>query len=115
MGTKEPQFEGMSLSNVGDGALERQFQDALAEIAGDIFSRPDQWEAKKKAVTATVKLEVEVSLDVETMQKFYACTSSLSRPKRKKVLGAAFIRDGVVLVEPDRQTNLVTLTKKENS
>jgi len=105
-GEKLPQFEPMTLENIGDGRLEGEFQDHLA-TAQAIWDEALIFEQKSDGrVTAKVTITIELGYDPDSKMKSYGFTSKMSPPNRKKVVGALYQQDGVVLVEPDRQASL---------
>lgn len=101
-----PQFEAMTLSNIGDGRLEQEFQDHLSD-AQAIWDEAPIYEQKSDGrVTAKITITVELGFDPDSKMKSFGFTSKMAPPNRKKVVGAVYQQNGVVLVEPDRQASL---------
>ena len=105
-----PEFEPLTLSNAGEGKLEKQFQEAV-EQAYTIFAESHERGRYEFGVDASLKctvgLEVALTLDLES--RTLTVTSRVSKftpPKREKIARSGFMRSGVVLVERAHQADL---------
>jgi len=100
------EFEPVNLGNVGEGELERQFAECIHQVIA-AFEEPHEYEPSGRSIKAKVKLDVEFSLHLETGAVLVGVRANFVPPKRRAALRAAFIKDGVVLVEDVEQLQLL--------
>ena len=92
--------EGMTLGNVCDGDVETQFQDCLEKVV-EFFHEPEKYEHVKDLLTVAIKIEVNLYRDSETGSISVYGAANAKPPKRQGKLRAAFVENGVVLVQPE--------------
>jgi hypothetical protein len=105
-----PEFVALTLSNAGEGKLEAQFQEAIAQ-AYQVFAEsaePGRFELGVDAsLKCTVGLEVSLVLDLESRTlSVDSRVAKFTPPKRKKISRSGFMRSGAVLVERLTQADL---------
>lgn len=110
MGTSQPEFEPLSLSNIGEGKLEKQFQEAVDQ-AYAVFAEStegDRYETgANKSLRCSVDMQVTLELDLDTRTLTVGSrVSKFSPPKRKEIKRQGFMRSGAVLVESASQADL---------
>lgn len=108
MGEPGMKIAGATLANLAEGKLEEQFQDTLAKVA-EVHAesvRGDMYEITGNAIVCKVRMDVEFVLDIESRAVSVGVRAGFIPPKRKMSVRAAFVRDGVVLVEETRQEAL---------
>jgi hypothetical protein len=108
MGEAGMKIAGATLSNVADGKLEEQFQDALAKVfeALDESKKGGVYEVSGNEIVCKIPMSVEFALDVESRVVTVRARAGFVPPKRKLIERGAFLRDGAVLVEETRQDDL---------
>jgi len=104
--------EPMVLANIGGGQLEEEFQHHLAEVL-EILGEPDRYQlGTGNVLSATIKIEIDISLIVDGGIKTVAHQTELKRPKTKEKQEQLFLKDGVFLVQPEiHQPNLFAMPK----
>jgi hypothetical protein len=80
----EATLEKLTLGNIAEGELERQFQERLAEIAGLFGSHVEYVCDNRGHVRAVIKAEIQVEIDPD-LQLSASVRTELVRPKRKLV------------------------------
>jgi len=102
--------EPMVLANIGGGQLEEEFQHHLAEVQ-EILGDPDRYQlGAGNVLSATIKIEIDISLLVEGGIRTVAHQVELKRPKTKEKQEQCFLKDGVFLVQPEiHQSNLFAM------
>lgn len=104
------EFEGLTLSNCVEGKLEETFQDQVIR-ALEVFEESglgDRYEASG-AGTLSCTLVAEVELEYDCEQGTIAISARmkpLKEPKRRETRRAGYIRDGAILVEKMKQSDL---------
>ena len=99
------EFEGVTLENIAEGELEREFQDVLPEVVA-AFCEPEQFEHTNGIMTCKVPLELTFTRHAETGTVHVGVRAGFKPPKRREIVRAAFVRDGVILVEQAQQEEL---------
>lgn len=93
-------FEEMTLLNAGQGALQERFQECLAEVIA-IFDEAHVYEQSKGRIKATITATVEITYDMDSRTRIIEVGCELKKPRRRTVSEAAYVRDGVMLVQPE--------------
>lgn len=96
---KDDRLIGLTLSTVGEGDLEDQFQDALTR-ALELLEDPARFPKGAKAVDCEISVKVIVQRDLEA--GFYRCggrVENVKEPKRRQRITGAYVRDGAFMVE----------------
>ncbi len=99
------EFEGVTLTNVAEGELEREFQEVLPEVLG-AFAEPEMYEHTSGVMICKVPLEITFTRQAETGVVIVGVRAAFKPPKRREIVRAAFMRDGVMLVEHAQQQEL---------
>ena len=101
------QLDPLSLSNVCDGEMERQFQEnILPELAAAFEVANDgviPWELSGGRATCKVKVSLEFIHSFETGITAVKGGVDITLPKRKKTARPVMIRDGAVFTERSLQ------------
>ena len=110
MANSTPEFEPLELANVGEGKLDGQFQEAVAQ-AYAIFEESEHGGRYETQADGTLqcKVAMEVTLVFDLESRALDIGSRVSKftpPKRKTIFRNGFMRDGVVLVEKAVQAEL---------
>jgi hypothetical protein len=75
-----------------------------------VIGEYQRFQESGKAVTATIIMKVEVSIDVESGLKTVTTGVDVKRPSRRRVSMPVFTRSGVLMVEPTaEQMNLIQI------
>lgn len=101
--------ESLRLSNVADGELDEQFLLAKKRVMEELHKAHKGIYAPDASgkIKSKVKLEVEFSLDVETLALFVAGrVSGITLPSLPKKKRAAFFSGDDIIVEAARQEPL---------
>jgi hypothetical protein len=96
----EFKFEEMTLMNAGQGALQERFQECLTETLA-IFDEAHAFEESKGRIKTKITATVEMTYDLESRTRIVEVGCELKRPRRRTVSEAVFVRDGVLLVQPE--------------
>ena len=114
------EFEPVTLSNVAEGELERQFQECLIQVMAAL-EEAYEYEPTGHMIKAKIPMVVEFSKSLETGVMLIGVRASYTPPKRKAALRAAFLKDGAILVEQaeqigflergEQQGNVLPITK----
>lgn len=99
-------FEPVSLGNVADGELERQFMECINKVV-EAFNEPAEYEPSGNMLKCSVSLGVTFQKHLETGAVLVAVSAAFKPPKRRAAVRAAFISNGVVLVEDAEQLGLL--------
>jgi hypothetical protein len=96
-------FEALTLGNAGEGKLEQQFQEAIAQ-AYQVFAESADRSRYEIGVDASLKctigLEVSLVLDLESRTLTVGSrVSKFTPPKRKQISRSGYMRSGAVVVE----------------
>lgn len=113
MENQSPDHEQLTLSNVGEGKLEAQFQDAVAQ-AYEIFEelraagKNDRYEESAAgAIRCSIGMEVTLDLELESRSLTVGSrVSKFSAPKSRRICRTGFMRSGAVVVERAVQADL---------
>lgn len=98
----EIKLEEMTLGNLAEGALEKRFQDCMAEIAA-IFAQANVYQTDGGRVLAKVKMVAEFRRDDEGDVEVWIGADVVS-PKRKMVSrGGTHYREGRWLVSKEHR------------
>jgi hypothetical protein len=100
------EFEPVTLGNVGEGELERQFSECVNSVV-EAFDELQEYEPTSHQIKCKVQMTVEFTKNLETGAVLVGVRASYTPPKRRLALRAAFIKDGVVLVEDAEQLGLL--------
>jgi hypothetical protein len=110
-------FEAVSLANVADGELDRQFGECVTQVI-EAFDEPFEYEPSGHQIKCKVAMVVEFSKSLETGAVLVGVRAAFTPPKRRAAMRAAFVRDGEILVEQamqgtllDSQSNVTNITK----
>jgi len=96
----EFKFEEMTLMNAGQGALQERFQECLQETLA-VFEDAGAYEETKGRVKVEIKATIEITYDMATRTRIIEVGCEMKRPKRRTVSEAAYVRGGVMLVQPE--------------
>lgn len=109
-------LDGITLATVGDGRLERRFQDLLAQVV-EIHENAFEYAGNNKEERVTrVRLEIEfrytpaIGGNLATTM-IDAGGEIASRPKAIRNRQAAYTRDGAILIEANPATQLEAFEK----
>ncbi len=87
-------FAPADLSNLCEGALERQFQDALAELSAILENAEDFERSKDEVLRCGVHLEIELERQGDDAAVSVSVRARIKRPKRKRVSRTIFYSAG---------------------
>jgi len=117
MAESDDGFETVSLANVADGELDRQFTECVTQVI-EAFDEPFEYEPAGHLIKCKVAMLVEFSKSLETGAVLVGVRAAFTPPKRRAAMRAAFVRDGQILVEQamqgtllDSQSNVTNITK----
>lgn len=107
----EIKLEGLTLSNVSDGALEERFQTLLAQVTEVNSDALEYVGSQNGERISKISLEVEIryrpSIGGDPASTLIVSGAELKRPKRVKSAQHVYARDGSFFVEekPAEQLN----------
>ncbi len=121
MAEKGTDFEPVTLTNVAEGELERQFAECLNDVI-TAFEEQYEYEPSANTIRARVDMTVEFQKNLETGGVLVGVRAKYTAPKRRAAMRAAFIQNGTVLVEsaeqmalPTEASNVTPITKSEET
>ena len=106
-GTRGIEFEGLTLSNVAEGELEKEFQEVLPNVVA-AFAEPELYEHTAGVMICKTPLELVYMRHAETGTVHVSVRAAFKPPKRREIVRAAWVREGAVLVEKAKQLELPT-------
>lgn len=93
--------EPLTLESIGEGQLQEQFEEAMAEVAAAFSPQdPYPYEVTGGIVRAKVTIEIELEHDTERNLTSVDARVKLKRPERKRIRRPVLLRNGVLLTEP---------------
>lgn len=98
--------EGMTLSNVCDGELEKSFQDELCKFVETVEDVALYEVNGQDALVCKVVCEVELQFHCPTQVVSVGTRTNFKDAKRKVTVRSAFLRAGAVVVQPQEQMDL---------
>lgn len=107
-------FEPVSLANVADGELDRQFAECVSQVIA-AFDEPFEYEPTGHTIKCKVPMIVEFSKSLETGAVLVGVRASFTPPKRRAAMRAAFVRDGEILVEQAMQGSLLESVESQGN
>jgi len=103
----ETDFAELTLSDLNDGELERQFQDALGELAA-VLEDGDEYERNKDGIlTSSIELELVFTRKGDDAMLSLDTRARLKRPKRKRRGRSVFYKAGAFTMPRFKQTSLL--------